>query len=189
MNIIGNKIKQKVITQISKEMNLFENIEFKNILEDLINVSTPKEANPTCMQMIKLDNKSLTGDSYKIGNILINWRKLAEKIPQILELIDPNLATIIATIVTAPGNVKDVIGIKITENEGCVIASLMECNGIGKYVEENIVKYKFDELAIKYNLCTDKENFENSCNKLIKYKCIDIQNGKLALIEEVKFTY
>lgn len=189
MSIISHKMKQKVIAQIASEVNLLESIDFKNILDELINVSAPEEATTTYMQMITLDNKSLTGDSYKPGNIVINWKKVAEKIPQILALSDPSLVTIIVAVLNAPGNVKDVTGIKINETEGCVIASVMECNGIGEYVEDGIVKHKFVELAREYQLCIEEENFEKACDNLIKYKCIDIQNGKIALMEKVKFTY
>lgn len=170
--------------------------------EDLIRIEMPDiEDKPA--EILTVNNhiikSELSMTSHKIGNIVINsyldWRALAGIIASSIETIAGfNLETplliavgIFSSIISA----SEITDISIAENGTAIIMALQNHKKHKIYkVDENQCKIEANEiLSINGYDEMDEEVFQEEVTRLIAYKCIDNENGILALREKVILHY
>jgi len=135
------------------------------------------------------------GVSRKPGNIVLNWRKLMDVIPDSIVAV--------ATSVSVPSWVLPFVGLyvwnkiwcgseeKLTEIEATIIYALW------KNRNRNNNKISEDSSFKKTNLARREMNllelsrteFDLGINRLLKMRCIEIENGVIWLREWVKIEY
>jgi hypothetical protein len=132
--------------------------------------------------------------SWQPGRILFDWKKLTAVVSDVVltggTIYSANhyfwpllFGKIIADVHSKS---KEQIG----EVEATILCALFEVNGHGRYIPEDQIFEYTNKLRAKFDkkVITQKE-FIASVNRLKTIKCLDIQHGKLKLIEKVKVTY
>jgi hypothetical protein len=164
------------------------------VVEAFADLSAPEKP-PSYMRLIVLNvAKTPTASSRKAGNIYLNWKKLIDIVP------DGTLAAAGAT--TGPSWLIPLAGLyiwnklwcgseeKLTEVEATVILALWKNkNSMNKILEEDGYE-KTNVIRSDYSLPKlSKSSYESAINRLLKMKCVKLENGWLWLREWVRVTY
>lgn len=198
--------KKQVSVNLAKQFKITEEAADKILklleTEDLIRIEAPEYLDKTATVLTTdrhLMKNELGMTSHKIGNIILNtyldWEKLAEVVlPSIstvagIDMGQPFLTCVgIMSVLLSASELTD---IKISENGTAIIIALQKHKKHRAYMNtEKLCKKEANEILSLHGYDEmDEDTFQNEITKLIKYKCIDNQNGMVKLKEKVIFHY
>jgi hypothetical protein len=156
---------------------------------------SPPEDSKGYMHLIVLSVAKLpTAESRKAGNIYLNWKKLIEIVP------DGALAA--AGAATGPSWLIPLAGLyiwnklwcgvheKLTDVEATVILALWKNRNIKNKISEDEGYEKTNALRLGLNLPElSRASYEEAISRLLKMKCVKLENGWLWLREWVRVSY
>ncbi len=194
--------KKQVSVNLAKQFKITEEAADKILklleTEDLIRIEAPEyqDKPATVLTTDKYLMKNELGmTSHKIGNIILNtyldWKKLAEVVLSSISTVAgidmgrPFLTCVgIMSVLLSTSELTD---IKISENGTAIIIALQKYKKHRAYMNtEELCKKEANEILSLHGYDEmDEDTFQNEITRLIKYKCIDNQNGMVKLKEKV----
>lgn len=172
-------IKEKVIELAKKDGINVEEKEISNLFNDEAIVLYNGQNKSLNMINIKIDSKDAT--SIKLGNIIINWKKIITLLPGLTTGVGDNHIKMIGFLIKAINFIYVSLSVKLDEKQINVIMALIEAGAHSSYKDEKYVKEVFGKL---HNISLNNGDFENACTQLSELNCIDILDGKILLCEK-----
>jgi hypothetical protein len=133
------------------------------------------------------------GESRKLGNITLNWRRLFELVPDVT--LAGGAAAETAWLIPFAAlyiwmKLWKASKVKLKEEDAFVVYSLWLHRDINKKISEEDAFLKTKALAKKHNLAGfTKEKFTKIINKLLSFDCIEINEGVIWMREWVRIKY
>lgn len=171
-------------------------------VEDLIRIEAP-EIEDKPVEILTVDNQIIKSElsmtSRKMGNITINsyldWNVLVKTILSSVETIAgfslENYFLIAVGVLSSIFSATELTDISIKENGTAIIMALQNHKKHKAYrINEQECKKEANEiLVINGYTEMDEDLFQKEVTRLIRYKCIDNDNGILRLKEKVLLHY
>lgn len=194
--------KKQISVNLAKQFKITEEAADKILklleTEDLIRIEAP-EYQDRPVAVLTTDRHLMKNElgmtSHKIGNIILNtyldWNKLAVAVLSSISTVagidmrQPFLTCV--SIISVLLSASELTDIKISENGTAIIMALQKHKKHRAYMNtEELCKEEANEILSFHGLDEmDEDTFQNEITRLIKYKCIDNQNGMVKLKEKV----
>lgn len=194
--------KKQISVNLAKQFKITEEAADKILklleTEDLIRIEAP-EYQDRPVAVLTTDRHLMKNElgmtSHKIGNIILNtyldWNKLAVAVLSSISTVagidmrQPFLTFV--SIISVLLSASELTDIKISENGTAIIMALQKHKKHRAYMNtEGLCKEEANEILSFHGLDEmDEDTFQNEITRLIKYKCIDNQNGMVKLKEKV----
>ena len=164
-----------------------------DVLDAFVTLTPPSEPEAT-FEFITLDPMHQRASSRKPGNILLNWRKLVDTLPDVTlagatAFASPPWLSVVAALYiwnSVRRNSEELL----SDVEATIIFALWQKrNSMNKLSEEDGFAHT-NNLRKAYNLSTlSRSQFDIAINHLLKIRCLKIDSGSIWLREWVRVTY
>jgi len=135
--------------------------------------------------------------SRKPGNVLLNWRKLIDIIPDISLAglgatslpVAPAVAAVLAALYIANTLCRESVE-HLSDVEAVTILALWQNRDRENTISEEVGYIKTNELRAAYSLpALSQGQYQTAVNRLSKIRCIALDNGVVSLRESVRVEY
>jgi len=188
-----NELEALVLSAVSDIPNS-GNIDASHLISVFAQLTPPQEPEMVFELMTIHSSGRSGGHSRKPGNLLLNWSKLIDIVPDIT-LASAGALTLPPWIVPFLGlyvwnKIRRGIEEPLSDVEATIILTFWKNKNSENRINEEIGYSKLIELRKTLNLSTiSKDEYVAAVNRLVKMGCIELKNGVVWLCEWIKVTY